>query len=129
MIIAVDFDGTICENKWPNIGRPNRFVIDALKRHKENGDQVILWTCRSGALLEAAVQFCRLAGLEFDAINDNVPERIATFGNNSRKVSADEYWDDKAIPTSAVVINNMADATEKLKIALGLLQCYLWEKP
>ena len=26
-VIAVDFDGTLCENKYPKIGEPNRELI------------------------------------------------------------------------------------------------------
>ena len=31
-IIAVDFDGTLCENKWPEIGMPNEELIEYLKK-------------------------------------------------------------------------------------------------
>ena len=97
MIIAVDFDGCLCESKWPEIGRPNGAVIRSLIQRKQRGDKIILWTCRAGKLLEDAIAWCAERGLEFDAVNDNLPEVIARYGNNGRKVSADEYWDDKAV--------------------------------
>lgn len=100
-VIAVDFDGCLCREKWPEIGAPNLAVINALKRQRRAGDKVILWTCREGALLEDAVEWCRTFGLEFDAVNDNLPENTAQYGNNCRKVWADEYWDDKALRMSA----------------------------
>ena len=31
-IIAVDFDGTLCENNWPEIGRENRKMLKVLPR-------------------------------------------------------------------------------------------------
>lgn len=96
-IIAVDFDGTLCVNKWPEIGDQNWSVINMLKRRKAGGDRLILWTCREGEMLQAALKWCGEHGLRFDAVNNNLPERIAKYGNNPRKVSADEYWDDKAI--------------------------------
>ena len=96
-IIAVDFDGCLCSNAWPEIGVPNLHMLDALKHRREEGDKVILWTCRSGDLLEHAVDWCRGFGLEFDAINANLPENIKKYGNDCRKVWADEYWDDKAV--------------------------------
>ena len=91
-IIAVDFDGTLCENEWPDIGRENRFVVDTIIRHQQEGCKVILWTCRSGELLEAAIAWCLDRGIRFDAINDNLPEIIKPFNRNCRKVHADEYW-------------------------------------
>ena len=96
-VIAVDFDGTLCVNKWPEIGAPNRTVIDRLKAQQRAGDRVILWTCREGALLDKALQWCANYGIRFDAVNNNLPERIRQYGDNPRKVSADEYWDDKAV--------------------------------
>ena len=74
--IAVDFDGTLCENKWPNIGAPNEELFSFLKKQREAGVKLILWTCRSGERLERAVTFCSQNGLEFDAVNENLPEII-----------------------------------------------------
>lgn len=95
--IAVDFDGCLCENAWPEVGAPHQNVIDAAKREKENGSALILWTCRVGEKLDDAVRFCAEHGLFFDAVNENLPERSDAFGSNSRKVYADEYWDDRAV--------------------------------
>lgn len=41
-IIAVDFDGTLCENKWPEIGMPNEELIEYLKKRQANGEKLIL---------------------------------------------------------------------------------------
>lgn len=94
-VIAIDFDGTLFETDYPTIVSPNLGVIDAAKWCKERGDKLILWTCREGPELDAAIQACREYGLEFDAVNDNLPELKEKWGNNPRKVSADDYWDDK----------------------------------
>lgn len=96
-VIAIDFDGCICENKWPGCGRPNESVIAEAKWLQKHGVKLILWTCRSGKDLTEAVEYCRKYGLEFDAVNDNVQERKDEYMNNCRKVWADEYWDDKAV--------------------------------
>jgi hydroxymethylpyrimidine pyrophosphatase-like HAD family hydrolase len=97
-IIAVDFDGTLCKDAWPEIGTPNEWLIRNLIQSREDGHSVILWTCRTGEMLEKAVQWCNHKGLIFDAINENVPESIERFGGDSRKVFADVYIDDKATP-------------------------------
>ena len=96
-IIAVAFDGCICKNAFPNIGEPNFEVIDDLKRCQQEGTAVILWTCREDQYLKDAVDFCEVYGLVFDAVNDNLPEINEAFGTNSRKVFANEYWDDRAV--------------------------------
>ena len=57
-IIAVDFDGTLCENKYPEIGEPNTKLIDFLMNCQLNGDKVILWTCRNEEQTKAAVDWC-----------------------------------------------------------------------
>ena len=96
-IIAVDFDGTLCENKYPNIGEPNEELINYLKRRRAEGDKIILWTCRSTDLLREAVLWCYSYGLVFDAVNENLPEIIESFGSDTRKIFADIYIDDKSM--------------------------------
>lgn len=95
-IIAVDFDGTLCENEYPKIGKMNRELIGYLKEKREFGQKVILWTCRSGELLRQAVAMCEKEGLYFDAVNENLPEIIAAFGADTRKIFANEYIDDRS---------------------------------
>ena len=94
-VYAVDFDGTLCVNNFPWFGDPNAKLIEFLKREKKRGCKVILWTCRYGMALDAAVRFCKEHGLIFDAVNENLPENIEKFGNNPRKIYADVYIDDR----------------------------------
>ena len=94
-VIAIDFDGTMFETEYPKILRPILPVIEMAKARKAAGDKLILWTCRDGPELEAAIEACRQQGLEFDAVNDNLPEMKEKWGDNPRKVGADEYWDDR----------------------------------
>lgn len=98
-IIAVDFDGTLVEDKFPEIGEPIRRVWEDLRKAQNEGCKIILWTSRDNERLKAAVEFCVERGLHFDAINDNLDECKVLFNNNTRKVYADEYWDDKAVGT------------------------------
>lgn len=96
-IIAVDFDGTLCANAYPDIGAPIESVIKYIKQRKAAGDAIILWTCRSGIRLAEAIAWCTLRGLKFDRVNENTRENINTYGKNTRKVFADIYIDDKAV--------------------------------
>lgn len=95
-IYAVDFDGTLCESKWPGIGAPNKKLIQHLVQRRSEGAKVILWTCRVEERLKEAVDWCSKFGLEFDAVNDNLPELVEKFGNNTRKIWATCYIDDNS---------------------------------
>jgi len=97
MKIAVDFDGTIVEHKYPDIGKPLLFAFETLKKLQEQRHQLILWTYRSGKELEEAVEFCRKNGIEFYAVNKNYPEEVFEEGSVSRKIQADFYIDDRNI--------------------------------
>ncbi len=94
-IIAVDFDNTLCYSNWPDLGEPNIPLIKYLKRQKELGNKLILWTCRVGKPLADAAIWCEKQGLIFDAINDNLPEVVEYYGSNSRKITCDIYIDDR----------------------------------
>jgi len=97
MIICVDFDGTLCEHRFPEIGKPYTWIIEKLKARKQLGDKLILWTCRNGKPLEEAVTWCKQFGLEFDAVNDDLPEIKKNFIFKSKKVYGDVYLDDRNI--------------------------------
>jgi len=96
MIIAIDFDGCLCHDAWPEIGKPRKRVMRKAIRRQRKGDTLILWTCREGESLKRALEWCVAQGLYFDFANENTPERIAEFGNDCRKIGADLYIDDKA---------------------------------
>ena len=96
-IIAVDFDGTLHTGTWPEIGDANMTVFNFCRNEQLNGARLILWTNRAGELLEDAVAWCKERGLEFDAVNENLPELIELYGNDCRKINADIYIDDKAV--------------------------------
>jgi len=96
MIIAVDFDGTIVEHAYPQIGKPIPFAIDTLKRLQQEQHQIILWSVREGELLQQAVDYCKGRGLEFFAVNTNFPDEAAIHdGMTARKLTADLFIDDR----------------------------------
>lgn len=97
MKIAVDFDGTIVEHRYPAIGKTRLFAFETLKKLQEERHQLILWTYRSGKELEEAVEFCRKNGVEFYAVNKNYPEEVFDEATVSRKIQADFYIDDRNI--------------------------------
>ena len=94
--IAIDFDGTIVEDKYPEIGKPMPFAFDTISRLQKSGHRLILWTYRTGKRLDEAVEFCRKNGLEFYAVNHNHPEEVYS-SNIPRKLHADLFIDDRNI--------------------------------
>lgn len=106
-IIAVDFDGTLCLNMYPDIGEPRRMVIRYILNQQKDGAKLILWTNRSDEQLQEAVDWCHAQGIVFDAVNENLPELIEAFGNDSRKIFANEYIDDRAITPEMAVMREI----------------------
>jgi hypothetical protein len=96
MIIAVDFDGTLVEHRYPMIGKEILFAFETLRELQKQNHQLILWTIRTGQELEEAVEFCRQRGIEFYAVNKNYPEE--KFDETiSRKINADIFIDDRNV--------------------------------
>ena len=96
MIIAIDFDGTIVEHEYPEIGKIIPHAFKSIRLIQEHGHTIILWTFRYGKRLDEAVEFCKQNGVEFDAVNSNEPNEV--FDNTySRKIYADIYIDDRNI--------------------------------
>lgn len=94
--IAIDFDGTIVEHAYPEIGKEKLFAFQTLRELEKMGANLILWTFRNGKELNDAVEFCRKNGIEFYAVNRNYPEEVYD-ETVSRKIDADIYIDDKNI--------------------------------
>jgi hydroxymethylpyrimidine pyrophosphatase-like HAD family hydrolase len=97
MVIAIDFDGTIVEHKYPEIGKIQLFAFETLKQLQKQGHQLIMWTYRAGKELDEAVEFCRAHGVEFYAVNKNYPEEVLDEAVTSRKIYADVYVDDRNV--------------------------------
>jgi hypothetical protein len=95
-ILAIDFDGTIVDSKYPAIGKPKLFAFETLKKLQAEGFTLILWTYRSGKSLDEAVEFCRQEGIEFYAVNKSYPEEDYS-EDISRKINADVFIDDRNV--------------------------------
>ncbi|MCZ8373075.1 hypothetical protein O6P32_10210 [Phocaeicola sp. KGMB11183] len=96
MIIAIDFDGTLVEHKYPEIGREIPFAFETLRRLQQDRHRLILWTVREGRLLDEALAFCRERGIEFYAVNRDYPEEEKGANRHySRKLKADLFIDDR----------------------------------
>lgn len=115
MIIAVDFDGTIVEHKYPGIGEEIPFAVSTLRMLAEQRHRLILWTVRRGKLLEEAVEWCSSRGLEFYAVNKNFPEEVIEGENCFGKINADIFIDDRnlgGLPDWGVIYKMVAEDKE-----------------
>ena len=100
MIIAVDFDGTIVEHKYPAIGKEIPFATASLRQLIQDGHKLILWSVREGELLEEAVKWCEKRGVRFYAVNADLDEDAAAHqgtAHYSRKIKADVFIDDRNV--------------------------------
>ncbi len=94
--IAIDFDGTIVEHEFPKIGKEMLFAFATIKELHKKGHKLILWTYRTGELLDEAVAYCKKNGVEFYAVNKNYPEEIVN-ETTARKLIADIFIDDRNV--------------------------------
>lgn len=97
MIIAVDFDGTLHNGTFPDIGTPADGAIDIMKKLKADGHYLVLWTCRCGDKLTEAINWLLEFGIPFDRVNEHNPDNLAKYESNSRKVYAHLYVDDRQV--------------------------------
>ena len=95
MTIAVDFDGTIVEHRYPKIGEEIPFATETLKILAQERHKLILWTVRQGELLEEAIEWCRQRGVFFYSVNKDYPEEEKSHNGFSRKLKADLFIDDR----------------------------------
>lgn len=120
LIVAVDFDGTIVEHEYPDIGAPVPGAIETMKELSAMGVKLILWTMRSGDELAAAVKYCEELGVDFFGINENPGQSSWT---TSPKAYAHIYVDDAAagcpmIPTKGrPAVNWEAISSQLLRAA------------
>lgn len=116
-IYAIDFDNTLAITRFPEIIGPNKKMVAFTKAVQAQGHKIILWTSRAGADLENAVEWCRLQGLVFDAVNEPLPEQIKRWGNDTRKIYADYYIDDKNVTIDQVesTMNQIQEIMEEMQ--------------
>lgn len=129
MIIAVDFDGTIVDHEFPDIGEPIGRSLDVLIKARQMGHILILWSCRvpmaemedgmpHSASLEGAVEWCKDRGLEFDAVNENFEPGLKFA---KPKILADWYIDDRALMPGQEFTPEKWDDIEMAMIGEGYL--------
>lgn len=101
VIIAVDFDGTICTVDYPEIGRERVGAKEFINKLYDEGYAIVINTCRSDdgdyAAAQMARDFLKIRGIRYHSFNENLPHLIQFYGCDTRKISADVYVDDKCL--------------------------------
>lgn len=118
LVIAIDFDGTIVEHRYPFIGKIRPFAFETLEALQVKGHRLILWSHRAGKKLDEAVKFCNAHGIEFYAVNKNYPEEVWS-ENESRKILADIYIDDRnlgGIPTWGEIFHMICPEEDIIRV-------------
>ena len=117
MIVAVDFDGVLVEDQFPNIGPPKASVVNSLWwAMKQTDTEFILWTSRVDDRLQEALDWCEQYNLTFTAVNAGAPSNLGQYGTNPRKIYADKYLDDRSIGytdrKAVTFLNNLVRMSE-----------------
>lgn len=95
MTLCIDFDGTIVEHAYPDIGAPVPLAIETIKQLQQRGHAIILFTMRHAETLQAAVDYLAENGVtSLYGVNENPKQKEWT---ESRKVYGHHYIDDAAI--------------------------------
>jgi len=96
-VLAIDFDGTIAELSFPEVGALRKDADVIIRKLYDDGHRIIINTCRSGKQEGLAENFLKENNIPYDYINSNLPELILQYGQDCRKISADYYIDDKCL--------------------------------
>lgn len=119
LIVAVDFDGTIVEHDYPEIGKPLPLALETMRDLVERFDaRVILWTVRGGRELREAVLFLEEHGVRLFGVNQN-PETPWT---DSPKAYAHVYVDDAAFGCPLVATTGTRRAVDWVEVRPLLLE-------
>ncbi|AGI11384.1 HAD-like domain containing protein [Listeria phage LP-125] len=98
--IAIDFDGTIAseqEESYPLVGELLPYAKETIEELVELGAVITVWTCREELGMDLCLDFLASNNIPYHFVNENNPDKIAIWKNDTRKIGADLYIDDKAL--------------------------------
>lgn len=91
---AYDFDGTIVEDMFPEIGNPVEEVVRHMRGFWNESiyNRIIIWSCRAGDYQSEMMEWLNKNKVPYDYVNENP---MVEFGG--RKIFANMYIDDRNI--------------------------------
>lgn len=114
-IVAVDFDGTICEASYPEVGKERHKAKKYINKLYNEGYGIVINTCRTNESACAAIKFLKNRDIKYHYFNTNFPHLIEQYGTDCRKISADVYIDDKCLFDIPTWKNKYRIITSKFK--------------
>lgn len=127
LVIAIDFDGTIVTNKYPDIGYLKRNAKKVINELFDAGHEIIINTCRQGKEEQDMIDFLKLIGIKYSTVNENLCYRIEEYENDCRKIGADIYIDDKAYPCNILNWNEIYNFVSRKANRKPLIICIVGE--
>lgn len=97
MIIAIDFDGTIVENKFPKIGNPIPDAAGIIRQLYKEEHYIIINTCRTGEQITDCINYLIHEKIPFHRVNANNPDNVTKYNSDTRKIYAHCYIDDRNV--------------------------------
>jgi len=98
MIVAIDFDGTIVTDKYPEIGEIKDGAKEAINQLYADGYTIIIWSCRTGINKARAIEWLVKQGIKFHYFNESSYENLKQHEfKDTRKVFANLYIDDRML--------------------------------
>lgn len=91
--LGIDFDGTIVTHEFPDIGELLPLALDTLRDFNRLGIKLVLWTVRSGDVLNDAIELLEREGISFVGYNENPAQKS---WSSSPKAYCNMYIDDAA---------------------------------
>lgn len=101
-IVAIDFDGTVVTHEYPYTG-DDLGAEGVLKELVANNNRLILYTMRSGKLLDKAKRWFEERNIPLWAVNQNPEQREWT---ESPKVYAHLYIDDSNLGCPLKIVDS-----------------------
>lgn len=124
MYIAVDFDGTVVDHAYPDVGRNAPDVVRVLNKLVAKGHKLILFTMRSGQYLHDAQDWFETHEIELYGVQTNPTQKSWT---DSPKAYAQIYIDDAALGAPLIDIAGFNrpcvnwEEVERLLVERGVL--------
>ena len=93
-IVVIDFDGTIAFDSYPAVGAMKPMADVVINSWYERGHMILIDTCRTSGYQAVAEDALKEWGIKYHYINTNLPEQIALYGADCRKLSGHLRIDD-----------------------------------
>ena len=97
MFILSHFQHPTAASHFPPCGTIKPNAKEVINELYDAGHEIIIWTCRCDEPAEMAKQFLDGHGIKYHKFNEHMDRLIEQYGNDTRKIWADIYIDDKQL--------------------------------